>query len=338
MNTSSAPAHARTRIDWSRFTSLVRGAERILLTTHVRPDCDAVGSVLGMARILDRLGKAVMIVADFDLPPTFRFLDPDRRIQRVDRDVSTEQLAVVELLMVLDTSAWAQLGTMGNVLRTTKAQKIVLDHHVSSDDLGAIEFKDTGAEATGRLVVEAAEALGVALTPEIAEPLFVALATDTGWFRFASTSATTYRIAAQLTDAGAVPHRLYKNLYENDSLGRLRLQGRALVHVEMEKEGRLIHTYLTQEDFKAAGAIPSDSEDIINLTLAVQGTEVAVILVEQPSGGFKVSFRSRCQLDCSRLAEQFGGGGHRVAAGAFVADPLPAAQSRILDAVRAAMA
>ena len=107
-----------------------------------------------------------------------------------------------------------------------RREKIVLDHHVSSDDLGAIEFKDARAEATGRLVVEAAEALGVALTPEIAEPLFVALATDTGWFRFASTSASTYRMAAQLTDAGAVPHQLYKNLYENDSLGRLRLQGR----------------------------------------------------------------------------------------------------------------
>jgi len=339
MNTDNSPflPPTETTIDWPRFVRLVRAAQRILLTTHIRPDCDALGSVLGMAAVLERLGKDVTIVTAFDVPPTYRFLDPGGKIRRVDRDVTAEQLAAIELLMVLDTSAWAQLGAMGEVVRATKATKVVLDHHLSSDDLGAVEFKDTRAEATGRLVADAASALGIELTREIAEPLLAALATDTGWFRFASTTAGTYGLAARLTEAGAVPHQLYKNLYENDSIGRLRLLGRAMARVEMEKDGRLIHTYLTQDDFRAAGAIPSDSEDIINMTLSVHGTEVAVILVEQPAGGFKISFRSRCELDCSRIAERFGGGGHCVAAGAFVAEPLAVTQSRVLDAVRAAM-
>jgi phosphoesterase RecJ-like protein len=316
---------------------IVRNHERFLLTTHVRPDCDAIGSTMALARVLDRLGKNVTIVTAFDLPRTFRFLDPEGRFRRIGRDVSCDGLAQIDVLIVLDTSAWAQLGDMGDFVRTTRAVKIVLDHHVTSDDLGAILFKDPRAEATGRLVFEAAGQLKVAMTPEIATPLFAALATDTGWFRFASTTPQTYRLAAVLTEAGARPHQMYKDLYENDSPARLRLIGRALARVQTELDGRLIHTYLGLDDFASAGAVSSDSEDIINLTLAAGGTEVAVILVEQPSGGFKVSFRSRCAVDCSQVASRFGGGGHRAAAGAFVPGTLGAAQARVLDAIRAAM-
>jgi phosphoesterase RecJ-like protein len=163
------------------------------------------------------------------------------------------------------------------------------------------------------------------------------VATDTGWLRFASTKAGTLRLAARLTEAGAVPHRLYKALYENDSFGRLRLLGRAMARTQTELGGRLIYTWITQEDFAESGAVPADSEDIINLTLSVAGTEAAVMLVEQRAGGFKISFRSRSDLDCSRVAEQFGGGGHRNAAGASLPDPLVTARSRVLDAVRRAM-
>jgi phosphoesterase RecJ-like protein len=331
------PHAEHSAIDWPRFVALIRAHQRFLLTTHVRPDCDALGSTLAMGRILEQLGKETVLAGPFDVPRQFRFLDPGQRFRRLGRDLSPDDLRGIDLLMVLDTSAWAQLGEMGDVIRATTATKVVLDHHVTSDDLGAELFKDTRAEATGRLVFEAAEQLGAELTAEIATALFAALATDTGWFRFASTTSETYRLAGRLTDAGAVPHGMFKDLYENDSVGRLRLLGRAMERVRVEREGRLIHTYLSQEDFAAAGAVPSDSEDIINMTLSVGGTEVAVILVEQATGGFKVSFRSRCEVDCARVAEQFGGGGHRAAAGAFLAVPLPDAQAKVLDAVRAAM-
>ena len=126
-----------------------------------------------------------------------------REMRRLGIDVPREWIESIDVLMVLDTAAWAQLGDMCEVIRTTKATKMVLDHHLSSDDLGAELFKDTAAEATGRLVIEAAEQLGVEITPEVARALFAAVATDTGWFRFASTSAGTYQLAAQLTAAGA---------------------------------------------------------------------------------------------------------------------------------------
>jgi bifunctional oligoribonuclease and PAP phosphatase NrnA len=243
----------------------------------------------------------------------------------------------IEVLLILDTSAWAQLGPMGDFIRAFRGKKVVVDHHLSEDELDAEQFKDVTAEATGRLVVDAAEALGVKLMPEIATPLFAAVATDTGWFRFQSASAGTYRCAAKLIEAGASPAAIYAALYEQDTLGRMKLRGRILSRIESELDGRLAHTYVLKDDFKETGSLPSDTEDMVNFALAIKGTEVAVILVEQSGGGFKVSFRSRSQVACNTLAERFGGGGHKAAAGAFIAGELSTAQPTILDAVREAM-
>jgi phosphoesterase RecJ-like protein len=328
----------RTAVNWPRFVELIDGHRRFLLTSHIRPDCDALGSELGMAAILERLGKQVKIVNAASVPPNLRFIDPQRKLSSLETDGAAQWIETADLLMVLDTTAWAQLGKMGDVLRDTKAKKLVLDHHVSEDDLGAELFKDPEAEATARLVVEAARELGVEISREVAGPLFAALATDTGWFRFPSVSAKTFRLAAQLVEAGARPNEIYRNLYENDTLGRLLLIGLAMSRARTEREGRLVHTWIQREDFEATGAIPQDTEDVINMTLSVGGTQVAVILVEQPGGGCKVSFRSRGDFDCRLVAEQFGGGGHKNAAGAFLREPLATAQAGVLDAVRAAMA
>lgn len=324
-------------MNWPRFVEIIKTHQRILLVSHVRPDCDALGSELGMAGVLEALGKNVRIVNAQVTPPNLRFIDPGRKIRALGEDVQAEELADVELIMVLDTSAWAQLGKMGDVIRASQAKKIVLDHHVSADDLGAEEFKNTQAEATGRLVQEAAGHLGVKLTPEIAMPLFAAIATDTGWFRFASTTGDTFRYGGHLVDAGAKPPAIYNALYEQDTLARLQLIGRILARATTDLDGRLIYTAVFREDFTATKALASDTEDIINMTLGVAGTQVAVIMVEQPGGMFKISFRSRSAVDCSKLAEGFGGGGHKAAAGATVAGPFEPAQAKVLDAVRAVM-
>jgi phosphoesterase RecJ-like protein len=325
-------------INWSRFEEVIRAHERFLLVSHIRPDCDALGSELGMAGVLEALGKHVRIVNGQATPPNYLFIDPTQRIKAINVDVQPAELDDVQVLMVLDTSAWAQLGPMADVVKATKAKKVVVDHHVSSDDMGAELFKNVEAEATGRLVLEAAQHLKVKLTPEIATPLFAAIATDTGWFRFGSARGDTYRAVATLIDAGAKPSDIYKSLYEQDTIARLNLIGRTIAHAKVELDGRLIHTAVLQEDFKATGALPSDTEDVVNMTLTVGGTLAAVIMVEQRDGGFKISFRSRTpQVDCAKLAEQFGGGGHKAAAGAFVQGPLEIAQPKVLDAVRAVM-
>ena len=324
-------------INWPRFKEIVAAHQRFLLVSHIRPDCDALGSELGMAGVLESLGKQVRIVNGHATPPNLHFIDPQRKIQQINEDIQPAELQDTEVLMVLDTSAWQQLGEMKPVIQALNCTKVIMDHHVGEDDLGAELFKNTTAEATGRLVVEAAEQLGVELTPEIAAPLFAAVATDTGWYRFGSTTDYTYQVAAKLVAAGASPPQIYAALYEQDTLGRVRLRGRIMERFASDVDGRLLHTYVRASDFEEVGAHPSDTEDVINAGLGVKGAEVAVILVELLTGGFKISFRSRCALDCSQVASTFGGGGHKAAAGAFIKEPFETAQTRVLDAVRKAM-
>jgi len=324
-------------IDWSRLIGRLQQAQRVVVVTHVRPDCDALGSSLALGRLLERMGKQVLLVGPFDVPPGFRFLDPEGRFRRLGRDVQPPELEQADLVVIVDTSAWSQLGEAAEWIRTTRLPKIVLDHHVSSEDLGAEEFKDSTAEATGRLVYELACRWGIPLDRMSAVQLFAAVATDTGWFRFGSTRADTYRLAAALADAGAVPDRLYQQLYENDSLGRLRLTGQVLSRTVTDLNGRIIYSWIERTDFGTTGALPSDTEDLINILMTVAGVEVALMFIELAGGGLKVSFRSRSHLDCSQLAGLFGGGGHRQAAGAYLADPLPIARQKVLDAVRSAM-
>jgi len=171
----------------------------------------------------------------------------------------------------------------------------------------------------------------------MAGALYAAIATDTGWFRFASTTSDTYRIIADLVDAGASPSSIYGDLFERDTIGRVRLRGRILSRVTEECQGQLVHTYVRKEDFSETGALPSDTEDAINSALAIEGAKVAFIMIEQLKGGYKISFRSRCHVDCNDVAKQFGGGGHRAAAGAFVEGEFRDVQNRVLQAVRGAL-
>jgi len=324
-------------INWPRFAEIVAANRRFVLTSHIRPDCDALGSELGMAAVLRAVGKSVRIVNGQATPPNLAFIDPQKQLEVIGQTVKPEELSDTDVVMILDTSAWVQLGPMADFVRAFAGKKIIVDHHVSEDDLGAELFKETTAEATGRLVVEAAAALGVKLTREIATPLFAAIATDTGWFRFASASAGTYRIAEKLIDAGADPAAIYNALYEQDTLGRMKLRGLILSRIETELNGRLAYTYVLKGDFALVNALPSDTEDVVNWALAIGGTQVAVIFVEQQSGGFKISFRSRSNVNCSKIAETWGGGGHKAAAGAFVKGPFSEVKPQVLDVVRAAM-
>ncbi|MGB7327386.1 MAG: DHH family phosphoesterase [Rubripirellula sp.] len=323
-------------VNWKAFTQQISHYQSFVLVSHIRPDCDALGSELGMAEVLRTIGKTVRIINAHRTPAALNFLDPAESIEVLGDHVEPEDISC-DCIMILDTSAWAQLGDMGDVIRAATCDKIVLDHHIGEDALNATMYKDYQAEATGHLVVQAADALGVPITRSMGMPLFAAIATDTGWFRFPSVTAETYRVIGRLIDAGVVPSEIYGDLYERDTIGRLKLRGTILSRTEAELDGKLMHTYVKKEDFAACGAMPNDTEDAINLTLAVQGAQAAVIFVEQLKGGFKLSFRSRCEMDSNEVAQLFGGGGHKAAAGAFVEGTLEEVQSRVLPAVRKAV-
>ncbi len=327
----------RSRVDWSALGELLQGISTVVVTSHIRPDCDALGSELAMAGLLRRLGKQVQIVNAQATPELLAFMDPEGQIQVLDEQVSREEVQKADLLMVLDTSAWAQLGAMGEVIRTFPATKVVIDHHLSSDDLGAMEFRDTQAEATGRLVYEVCQYLGITPDAQMARALFAAVATDTGWFHFPSTRSDTFELAGRLMELGAVPQEIYRNLYEQDTLARLKLRGRVLARAETQLQGRVIHSAVFEEDFQITGAERAATEDLINLMLVVAGVQVAVMLIQLGPQQFKLSLRSRCHVDCSQVAARFGGGGHKAAAGALLQGEYQQLLRQVLDAVREAL-
>lgn len=323
------------KVDWPRFCEVIHAANNIILTSHIRPDCDALGSCLGMAGILETIGKKVRIVCGQAVPPNLAFIDPDKKIMCIGEDIQEADLSDADLHMILDTSAWKQIGPMSDPIRNSTYKKIIFDHHVGEDDIDAELFKNTTAEAVGRMCVEAAEHLGVELTPEISTPLYAALATDTGWFRFPSVSQTTYEIAAKLTKGGAVPSEIYGHLYERETVGRVRLRGTVLARLKTELDGRLAHTYILPNDYADTGAQPTDTEDLINLALEIEGTKFAVIAVGQVAGGYKLSFRSRCNTAANEVAAHFDGGGHKAAAGAFIdSNDADEVQNQVLEHVR----
>ena len=323
-------------IDWQPFTKLVSEAQSFVLTSHMRADCDAIGSEIGLALALRSLGKQVQIVNADAVPPHIGFIDPNRDVKVLGTDISAADVKC-DVLAVLDTSAWSQLGPMADVVRATSARRIVIDHHVSQDDMSAEVFKDTSSESTGRLILQASDALGVPLTPQIASPLFAAIATDTGWFRFPSVGEATLAATTRLVAAGVKPHEVFAALYEQNTLARILLQGLILTKVKSHVGGRLLTTAIDQADLKSVGAEATDTEDVINRLLSVRGVEVALFFLELGPQETKVSLRSRSTIDVNQIAGQFGGGGHRAASGVRYKGPLSEAEPAVIAAVSAAM-
>ncbi len=325
-------------LDWGPLVDLIASYDRFLVTTHVRPDGDALGSEVGMAGLLRQKGKDVRVVNTSFTPPRYDFLDPNGTFfEHFGTQVQPSELGDRQAIVILDLSAWGQLGDMAEFVRAFPGPRLVIDHHVSQDDMGATYLKDTTAEATGTLVAQAIHALKGAFTPEIATGLLTAIAMDTGWFRHPTTSPQTLRTAAELVEAGAEIDTIYRLLFERNTMGRLLMMGETLADLKTELDGRIAYTSVTREDFDRTGAIPPDTEDLVDFTVSLRGVEVGILFIEQKRGGIKVSLRSRTDFDCAKLAAKFGGGGHRKAAGLMVADPLDTSLPMVVAAVREAI-
>jgi phosphoesterase RecJ-like protein len=322
------------KIDWTPLREIIAARNRFVLTTHVRPDADAIGSEVALAGLLEQLGKEVRIINASVVPPRLEFLDPEKKCLQLGTQVSEAEACDADVHIILDTSSWSQLADVGRVFKKTAAQKVVIDHHVWAEDLGALNLKDTDSEATGSLIFQFAEAMGLTITPVIGTALFAAVATDTGWFRFPSTTGDTMRTIGRLIDAGIQPAVLYRKLYEQYTLARIKLAGRVLTRMMLDCGGKLAWTYVTLVDYRETGAQPPDTEDLVNECLTVGDVEAAFILIEQNNGNVKASLRSRSHIDVARIAGNFDGGGHKQAAGAILPGPMADAQSKILAAMK----
>jgi phosphoesterase RecJ-like protein len=315
-------------LDWSPLVEFLRRHHRPLLMTHIRPDADGLGSQLALHDALTALGKEPRVAIASKLLPRYEFLDPARK---VIEDFRPAAFADRDCVVVLDTGTWNQLGDFGKWLQASPLPRAVVDHHRTQDDLGGLRLVDITAEATGRLAHELIRELGAPVGPAAANNLFMAVATDTGWFRHPNTTPATFALCGELVALGANPTELYERLYEAATLARFKLTAVALDRLATRAGGKVAFTEIRLADYAATGAVPGDTEDLINFPRGVEGVEIALVFIEQQDGGTKVSFRSRA-ADVSKLAERFGGGGHKLASGARVMRPLPEVRDEVLAA------
>ena len=329
---------AAMKINWEPLRQIFQDHQSFVITSHVRPDADAIGSEIGLANLLESLGKSVRIINTSATPANLYFLDPDRKCKQLGSAAKAEEITQAQVHIIVDTSSWAQLSDVGKVMRDSSALRVVIDHHVSCDKLDATEFKDTTSEATGALIFQLSQALGITVDAVAARALFTAIATDTGWFRFAAVSAETMRIAGSLIDLGASPPAIYRELYEQASLAKMHLVGRALNRMQLDCDGELAYTTIEWSEFAETGAVSADTEDLVNECLKITGTKGAFIAIEQQNRQVKISFRSRTDaLNVASVAEQFTGGGHKLAAGATLPAPFAAAVAKVLEAMKTAL-
>jgi phosphoesterase RecJ-like protein len=319
---------------WQDVIQLIGAHRRFLLATHVHPDGDAVGALVGLGLFLDELGKDALFIMDDPVPRIYQFLDPDGRVRRYDPERDDPQIAACDAAVVLDVGSLDRVGRVGEALRKHSVPTACIDHHATNDGFADINAVDRGAASTSSLVLDLMRAMGRTPSARAAEALFTGLATDTGWFRFPNASPQALRDAAELIESGAEPSRIYGKVYEELSWPRTRLLGRAMATLQEDAGGRIAYFTVTREMFQETGALESEVEGFVDNFREIGGVEIIIFFRERPEGGTRVSMRAKGDADVGSLAASLGGGGPRAAAGATLDDPLSSAIPTVLAAAR----
>jgi bifunctional oligoribonuclease and PAP phosphatase NrnA len=303
-----------TQTDLRTIAEAIHEHDRFLVTTHENPDGDALGSLLASKLVLDQLGKdtVIYLAGDTPLPREYSFMELGNLLRRPPADADQR------LLFAVDCANERRLGPDPTILQ--RAPLVIdIDHHHDNSRFGQLNYIEPNASSTGEIMRDLIAELGVELTPEIAEALYIAVVTDTGRFQYANTTAKALRLAAELVEAGADVHRVFQGIYENVAFAKLKLIAKALEHAQVFEGGRVIVSHLEREDFDAAGAEEPYSEGIIDYLRAVEGAEIAALIREPPTQNGptrRVSLRTTTEgIDVSAIARKSGGGGHTMAAG-----------------------
>jgi phosphoesterase RecJ-like protein len=308
----------------------LRANDHFVVVSHENPDGDSLGSLLATTLALRQLGKdAIMYLSgDTPLPREYGFMPFDDLTRQVPGDVADR------VLVAVDCAKADRIGPDPGLLMDAKL-KVDIDHHHDNSRFGDVNLIVAEASSTGEVLRDVFRELGVEITPEIAEPLYIALVTDTGRFQYTNTTPKALRLAAELVEAGADVHAVFQQVYESVEFAKLKLLARALERAQVLEGGRIVVSVLLRNDFSEVGAVEAYSEGIIDYLRAVEGSELAVLIREPPREGGptrRVSLRSSVdELDVSAIARRFDGGGHRQAAG-FSSD-LPVEE--ITDIIRA---
>ncbi|RPJ78354.1 MAG: bifunctional oligoribonuclease/PAP phosphatase NrnA, partial [Acidobacteria bacterium] len=293
----------------ARIAAELRRRNRILITSHLKPDGDSIGSQMALAGALRSLGKEVRVVNhDQASPPllTFPWVEQIEIADRVDGEY--------EAVVVMECGDLARTGVEG----LERYFLINIDHHPGNAMFGDINWFDASAAACGEMVFDVLQALDVPLTREIATHIYVAILTDTGSFHYSSISPRTFDICRQTLEAGVDPVAIARNVFDSNNIGRLRLFGAVLGGVELEDSGRLATIYLDRAMARAAGGTYDDTEGLINLPLTIKEIQAVVFFKEVSHSEYRISMRSKGDIDVGDVAKRFGGGGHKNASGCTV--------------------
>jgi phosphoesterase RecJ-like protein len=311
-----------TTSDLEAVAAALRDHDRFLLVSHENPDGDAFGSILALARGLDALGKdrVLFVGGDGDLPVEYEFMGLSELLREVPADAGQR------VVIALDCASEKRLGFDPALLEQAPLT-LNVDHHHDNTRFAGINLVVPDASSTAEIVRDVLAELGVALTPEIAEALYVALVTDTGRFQYRNTTPKAMRLVAELMEVGVDVHRVFQAIFESIPFKKLKLLARLLDHAEVYEGGRLVISYLERGDFNSLSVGEEYAENMINYLRAVDGSEMAATIREPPEPADaprRISLRaSHDELDVSAIARKRGGGGHRQAAGFSSTDSIP---------------
>jgi phosphoesterase RecJ-like protein len=300
--------------DLQAVAEALRAHDRFLVVTHENADGDALGSLLATTVALRQLGKDVemYLSGNSPIPQEYSFMQLHGLLRELPEDIGER------VLVAVDCAKADRIGPDPAPVERTKLV-VDIDHHHDNTRFGSVNLIVPDASSTGEVLRDVFAELGVELTPEIAEPLYIALVTDTGRFQYSNTTPKSLRLAAELVEAGADVHEVFQQVYESVEFAKLKLLARALDRARVLEGGRIVVSHLLRTDFAEVGAVEPYSEGIIDYLRAVEGCELAVLIREPPRDDGpvrRVSLRSSVdELDVSAIARLFGGGGHRQAAG-----------------------
>ncbi len=293
------------------LASAVRRGHRFLLTSHVNPDGDAIGSEIGLSRVLQRLGKGSTIWNRDATPRIYRSLPGTRRIH-VGEAAPSGFPDIFDAAIVLECPSPDRTG-LAEAL--AQLEVINVDHHLGNEHYGEVNWVETAAPAVGEMVFRLGQALNVEIDRDTANALYLTLVTDTGGFRFSNTSPETFEAAAELVRAGASPETVAHWLYESQPAAVVRLLGEMLRSLELHEAGQVATVWITEEMMKRSGAVAGDSEGLIDHPRSIAGVRAVALFRELEDGRIKVSLRSRGAVNVEKIARKNGGGGHHNAAG-----------------------
>jgi bifunctional oligoribonuclease and PAP phosphatase NrnA len=316
------------RSTFAEIGRALRQHRTIAILSHVRPDGDALGSEIALALSLQQLGKEVRVWNEEGMLEKYSFLP---RADLLTKPPAEPQ--DVDLAVALDTAIQNRLGTAGQAIRSANLW-INIDHHVSKPGYGDLVYIDPTAPATGQILFELIKSEKFPLDPDIAENLFVAISTDTGSFQYPNTTARTFEIAGELVRVGLNVGEIGRKTYENYPRRRLELLRELLRTMRFEADGRVASFALDLKTAAELSVIPEDNEGLIDHLRAVRGVIAAVFFEELADGKVRVSMRSKSDaVDVSAICQKFGGGGHKLAAGARIRGTLTEVRERVLEEV-----